>query len=218
MSLASSSPRFARESASSSARGRAFSWGAERLCWRWGSPKVWVSASRRAAHTNTQEQMSVMGTFNEKVSLFSEPVGLNVYLQMQRTWSGGPRLEAGRRRGALNSSYIRPPARHTHIALQSSETHRGKVSLLRSSDRQQASPDSFSTLRNYNYDRLPDKWTTAWQKEMWITENKIHTSSRGTARNTLDCDILSTILTSQIDPIFSREISSYSHLSFREHL
>lgn len=55
MSLASSSLRLARESASSSARGRAFSWGAERLCRRWRSPKVWVSASRRAAQ-NRQEK------------------------------------------------------------------------------------------------------------------------------------------------------------------
>ena len=57
MSLASSSLRLARESASSSARGRAFSWGAERLCWRWCSPKEWVSASRRAEQ---RQQMSDM--------------------------------------------------------------------------------------------------------------------------------------------------------------
>lgn len=49
MSLARSSLRLARESASSSARGKAFSWGAERLCWTWDSSKVWESASRRAA-------------------------------------------------------------------------------------------------------------------------------------------------------------------------
>lgn len=48
MSLARSSLRLARESASSSARGKAFSWGAERLCWTWDSSKVWVSASSRA--------------------------------------------------------------------------------------------------------------------------------------------------------------------------
>lgn len=48
MSLASSSLRLARESGSSSATGRAFSWEAERLCRRWGSPKLWMSVSRRA--------------------------------------------------------------------------------------------------------------------------------------------------------------------------
>lgn len=58
MSLASSSLRLARESASSSARGRAFSWGAERLCWRWGSPKVWMSASRWATQTNKDTRKS----------------------------------------------------------------------------------------------------------------------------------------------------------------
>lgn len=66
MSLASSSLRLARESASSSARGRSFSWGAERLCWRWGSPKLWVSASRRATQhrqRHVQEQMSDMDTY-----------------------------------------------------------------------------------------------------------------------------------------------------------
>lgn len=57
MSLASSSLRLARESASSSAGGRAFSWGAERLCWRWCSPREWVSASRRAKQ---RQQMSDM--------------------------------------------------------------------------------------------------------------------------------------------------------------
>lgn len=47
MSLARSSLRLARESASS--RGKALSWGAERLCWSWDSSTVWTSASSRAA-------------------------------------------------------------------------------------------------------------------------------------------------------------------------
>lgn len=58
MSLASSSLRLARESAFSSGRGTAFSGGAERLCRRWGSPKVWVSASSRA----TQHRYTKMHT------------------------------------------------------------------------------------------------------------------------------------------------------------
>lgn len=52
MSLARSSLRLALESGFSSERGRAFSWGAERLCWTWDSSRRWLSALKSAAgHT-----------------------------------------------------------------------------------------------------------------------------------------------------------------------
>lgn len=54
MILASSSLRLARESASSSVAGRALSCEAERLCLKWGSPKVCTLASSRAKQHNTQ--------------------------------------------------------------------------------------------------------------------------------------------------------------------
>lgn len=127
MSLASSSLRLARESASSSARGRALSCGAEWLCWRLGSPKVWVPASRRATqHRQTRADCAYLLTMTLMafVSGLSLPVARDLYLQKEQRWSAGPRLGAGRRRGAPNSLYTGQPARHTHIDLQSSETQR----------------------------------------------------------------------------------------------
>lgn len=49
------------------------------------------------------------------------------YLQKEQRGSAGPHPAAERRRGAPDSSYTGLPARHTHTALQSSETQREKV-------------------------------------------------------------------------------------------
>lgn len=119
MSLARSSLRLARESASASARGKAFSWGAERLCWTWDSSKVWVSASRRAVRHTGRTKLKLAAR-----SLFVR-AGRDSYLQMGQRWSAGPPRGAGRRRGARDSSSTGRPARHTHTALQSSDTAEG---------------------------------------------------------------------------------------------
>lgn len=78
MSLARSSLRLARESASSSARGNAFSWGAERLCWTWDSSKVWESASRRAARHRQKTRTAAAAGDDDDVRLERKKRGLSV--------------------------------------------------------------------------------------------------------------------------------------------
>lgn len=120
MSLARSSLRLALESGFSSERGRAFSWGAERLCRTWDSSKRWLSALKTAAgHTHRAEEPNVK-TLPGLIGFWVMP-----YLQRERGWNDGPPRGAERRRGARSSRCTGLPARHTRTAPQSSKTNRG---------------------------------------------------------------------------------------------
>lgn len=129
MSLARSSLRLARESASS--RGKAFSWGAERLCCSWDSSTVWMSASRRAARRGREDGFKWRaGGKKQQIRRWRTVLGrflLASYPQQGPRRSAGRRRGAGwRRRGARGSSCTGRPARRTHTALQSSVVQPGR--------------------------------------------------------------------------------------------